>query len=69
VAIASALNVAIKRYITEGCHVRMKDAQAVEQKCSEKALIITSFFKRSRKRNKEENTNHPGEGKVYLYKS
>jgi hypothetical protein len=43
--------VAIKRYITEEYHVRMKDAQAAEQRCSEKALIIMSFFKRSKKNN------------------
>jgi hypothetical protein len=66
-AIASVPNVAKKRHIEEGYPVRMESARAAEQKCSEKALIITNFFNRSRKRNKEEKTNHLSECKSHLF--
>jgi hypothetical protein len=66
--IVSVQNVAKKLYITEGCHVRMKDAQTAERKCLEKTLIITSSSRRSIKRNNEETIGHPGEYKACPYK-
>jgi hypothetical protein len=66
--IVSVQNVAKKLYITEGCHVRMKDAQTAERKCLEKTLIITSYSRRSIKRNNEETIGHPGEYKACPYK-
>lgn len=58
--IVSAQNVARKHCIKEVCHARMKDAQAVGQKCLEKTLIITSSSRRSIKRHNEDTTASQG---------